>query len=98
MSMSLYTRIEDVAVRDFEFLRLLSKESLDVLVDKVFAHVRDYEGEDSKEGFIHQCIMEEVAHLLAKGLLLEGDSSPDFFWKKLNYPQPLSSILLLVLH
>jgi hypothetical protein len=54
-------------------LRLLSKESLDVLVDKVFKHVRDYEGEDSKEGFIHQCIMEEVAHLVAKGLLLEGD-------------------------
>jgi hypothetical protein len=54
-------------------LRLLSKESLDVLVDKVFAHVRDYEGEDSKEGFIYQCIMEEVAHLVAKGLLLEGD-------------------------
>jgi len=54
-------------------LRLLSKESLDVLVDKVFAHVRDYEGEDSKEGFIHQCIMEEVAHLVAKGLLLEGE-------------------------
>ena len=73
MSMSLYSRIEEVAVRDFEFLRLLSKESLDVLVDKVFAHVRDYEGEDSKEGFIHQCIMEEVAHLVAKGLLLEGD-------------------------
>jgi len=71
MSMSLYTRIEDVAVRDFEFLRLLSKESLDVLVDKVFKHVRDYEGEDSKEGFIYQCIMEEVAHLVAKGLLLE---------------------------
>ena len=72
MSMSLYTRIENVAVRDFEFLRLLSKESLDVLVDKVFAHVRDYEGEDSKEGFIYQCIMEEVAHLVAKGLLLES--------------------------
>ena len=73
MSMSLYSRIEEVAVRDFEFLRMLSKESLDVLVDKVFAHVRDYEGVDSKEGFIYQCIMEEVAHLVAKGLLLEGD-------------------------
>ena len=73
MSMSLYSRIEEVAVRDFEFLRMLPKERLDMLVDKVFAHVRDYEGEDSKEGFIYQCIMEEVAHLVAKGLLLEGD-------------------------
>ena len=71
MSMSLYTRIEDVAVRDFEFLRMLSKERLDMLVDKVYAIVRDYEGVDSKEGFIYQCIMEEVAHLVAKGLLLE---------------------------
>ena len=73
MSMSLYTRIENVAVRDFEFLRMLSKERLDMLVDKVYAIVRDYEGVDSKEGFIYQCIMEEVAHLVAKGLLLEGD-------------------------
>ena len=69
--MSLYSRIEEIAVRDFEFLRLLSKERLDMLVDKVYAIVRDYEGVDSKEGFIHQCIMEEVAHLVAKGLLLE---------------------------
>ena len=70
--MSLYSRIENVAVRDFEFLRMLSKERLDMLVDKVYAIVRDYEGIDSKEGFIYQCIMEEVAHLVAKGLLLES--------------------------
>ena len=70
--MSLYSRIEEVAVRDFEFLRMLSKESLDILVNKVFAIVRDYEGVDSKEGFIYQCITEEVTYLVAKGLLLES--------------------------
>mgnify|MGYP003125756330 CR=1 FL=1 len=69
--MSLYSRIEDVAVRDFEFLRMLSKESLDVLIDKVFYLVKSFEGENSRDEFIHQCIMEEVAHLVAKGLLLE---------------------------
>ena len=72
--MSLYSRIEEIAVRDFEDLRMLSKERLDMLVDKVYAIVRDYEGVDSKEGFIYQCIMEEVAHLVAKGLLLESSN------------------------
>ena len=42
MSMSLYSRIEEVAVRDFEFLRLLSKESLDVvgsvLIDFIYRY------------------------------------------------------------
>ena len=57
--MTLYGRVQEVAVRDFEFLRLLSEGSLDT------------EGEDSKEGYIYQCIMEEVAHLTTKGLLLE---------------------------
>ena len=90
--MSLYSRIEEVAVRDFEFLRMLSKESLDVLVDKVFKHVRDYEGEDSKEGFIHQCIMEEVAHLVAKGLLLEGDR----IWKMWKSSQKIHTIVTVM--
>ena len=69
--MTLYGRVQEVAVRDFEFLRLLSEGSLDMLVTKVTEHLKNYEGEDSKEGFIYQCIMEEVAHLTSKGLLLE---------------------------
>ena len=69
--MTLYGRVQEVAVRDFEFLRLLSESSLDMLVTKVTEHLKNYEGEDSKEGFIYQCIMEEVAHLTTKGLLLE---------------------------
>ena len=69
--MTLYGRVQEVAVRDFEFLRLLSEGSLDTLVTKVTEHVKNYEGENSKEGFIYQCIMEEVAHLTSKGLLLE---------------------------
>ena len=73
MSMSLYTRIEDIALRDFEFLRLLSKQRIDLIVDRVWTVVKGYEGVESKDGFIHQCIMEELAHLIAKGLLLEGD-------------------------
>jgi len=71
--MSLYTRIQDIALRDFEFLRILSGETLDALIDKVFNLVKNFEGEESRDQFIHQCIMEEVAHLVAKGLLLEGD-------------------------
>ena len=71
--MSLYTRIQDIALRDFEFLRILSGETLDALIDKVFSLVKSFEGEESRDEFIHQCIMEEVAHLVVKGLLLEGD-------------------------
>ena len=69
--MTLYKRVQEVAVRDFEFLRLLSEGSLDMLVTKVTNEVKNTEGEDSKEGYIYQCIMEEVAHLTSKGLLLE---------------------------
>ena len=69
--MTLYGRVQEVAVRDFEFLRLLSESGLDMLVTNVTEHVKNYEGEDSKESFIYQCIMEEVAHLTSKGLLLE---------------------------
>jgi hypothetical protein len=50
---------------------LLSEGSLDMLVTKVTNEVKNTEGEDSKEGYIYQCIMEEVAHLTSKGLLLE---------------------------
>ena len=69
--MSLYGRIEEVAVRDFEFLRMLSKDNLDRVVSKFERTVMDFEGVEAKEGFIYQCIMEEVAHLTSKGLLLE---------------------------
>ena len=69
--MTLYGRVQEVAVRDFEFLRFISDTSLDMLVTKVTEHLKNYEGEDCKEGFIYQCIMEEVAHLTTKGLLLE---------------------------
>ena len=69
--MTLYGRVQEIAVRDFEFLRLLSEGSLDMLITKVTNEVKNTEGEDSKEGFISQWIMEEVAHLTSKGLLLE---------------------------
>ena len=69
--MTLYGRVQEVAVRDFEFLRLISDTSLDMLFTKVTENLKNFEGEDSKEGFIYQCLMEEVAHLISKGLLLE---------------------------
>ena len=69
--MTLYGRVQEVAVRDFEFLRLISDTSLDMLVTKVTEYLKNFEGEDSKEGLIYQCLMEEVAHLISKGLLLE---------------------------
>ena len=47
--MSLYTRIQDIALRDFEFLRILSGETLDALIDKVFSLVKSFEGEESRD-------------------------------------------------
>jgi len=69
--MTLYARVEEVAIRDFEFLRLISKDNLHSIVSKVEKAVLDFEGLDAKEGFIHQCLMEETSHLVSKGLLLE---------------------------
>ena len=51
--MTLYGRVQEVCVRDFEFLRLISEGSLDVLVTKVTEQVRNSEGEESKEGYIY---------------------------------------------
>jgi|TARA_B100000900_G_C20445587_1_gene660877 hypothetical protein len=69
--MTLYGRVQEVCIRDFEFLRLISEGSLDVLVTKVTEQVKNSEGEESKEGYIYQCVMEEIAYLISKGLLLE---------------------------
>ena len=69
--MNLYIKVQDVALRDFEFLRLISDSSLDVLVTKVTDYIKYSEGEDCKEEFINLCITEQVAHLVSKGLLLE---------------------------
>ena len=69
--MTLYARIEEVAVRDFEMLRLISKDNLHYLVSKVEQRVLDTEGIDSKEGYIYQIMLEEVAHVFVKGLILD---------------------------
>ena len=52
--MSLYGRIEEVAVRDFELLRMLYKDNLDRVVSKYERTVMDFEGVEAKEGFIYQ--------------------------------------------
>tara|TARA_E500000318_G_scaffold5113_1_gene5250 strand:+ start:409 stop:624 length:216 start_codon:yes stop_codon:yes gene_type:complete len=69
--MTLYARVEEVAVRDFEMLRLISKDNLHYLVSKVEQRVLDTEGIDSKEGYIYQIMLEEVAHVFVKGLILD---------------------------
>ena len=69
--MTLYARIEEVAVRDFEMLRLISKDSLHHIVDKVEKRIIDIEGLDAKEGLIYQTMLEQVAHIFVKGLILD---------------------------
>jgi hypothetical protein len=69
--MTLYARVEEVAVRDFEMLRMISKDNLHYLVSKVEQRVLDTEGIDSKEGYIYQTMLEEVAHIFVKGLILD---------------------------
>lgn len=69
--MTLYARVEEVAVRDFEMLRMISKDNLHYLVSKVEQRVLDTEGIDSKEGYIYQIMLEEVAHVFVKGLILD---------------------------
>ena len=41
--MTLYGRVQEIAVRDFEFLRLISDTSLDMLVTKVTEYVKNFE-------------------------------------------------------
>ncbi len=69
--MTLYARIEEVALRDFELLRLVSADNLHYLVNKVEQRVLDTEGIDAKEGYIYQTMLEEVAHIFVKGLILD---------------------------
>ena len=69
--MTLYARVEEVAVRDFEMLRLISADNLHYLVSKVEQRGLDTEGIDSKEGYIYQIMLEEVAHVFVKGLILD---------------------------
>ena len=69
--MTLYARIEEVAVRDFEMLRLISKDSLHYIVDKVEKRIIDIEGLDAKEGLIYQTMLEEVSHIFFKGLIFD---------------------------
>tara|TARA_R100000353_G_C6434253_1_gene176773 strand:+ start:483 stop:698 length:216 start_codon:yes stop_codon:yes gene_type:complete len=69
--MTLYGRTEEVALRDFEMLRLISADNLHYLVNKVEQRVLDTEGIDAKEGYIYQTMLEEVAHIFVKGLILD---------------------------
>ena len=66
--MTLYGRTEEVALRDFEMLRLISADNLHYIVNKVEQRVLDTEGIDAKEGYIYQTMLEEVAHIFVKGL------------------------------
>ena len=69
--MTLYARTEEVALRDFEMLRLISADNLHYIVNKVEQRVLDTEGIDAKEGYIYQTMLEEVAHIFVKGLILD---------------------------
>tara|TARA_R100001443_G_scaffold117280_1_gene141064 strand:+ start:785 stop:1000 length:216 start_codon:yes stop_codon:yes gene_type:complete len=69
--MTLYGRTEEVALRDFEMLRLISADSLHYIVNKVEQRVLDTEGIDAKEGYIYQTMLEEVSHIFVKGLILD---------------------------
>lgn len=69
--MTLYGRTEEVALRDFEMLRLISADNLHYIVSKVEQRVLDTEGIDAKEGYIYQTMLEEVAHVFVKGLILD---------------------------
>ena len=61
--MTLYGRTEEVALRDFEMLRLISADNLHYIVNKVEQRVLDTEGIDAKEGYIYQTMLEEVIPL-----------------------------------
>ena len=69
--MTLYGRIDEVALRDFEILRLVSSDNIIYLVSKIEKRVLDTEGIKAKEGYIYQLLLEEVAHIFVKGLLLD---------------------------
>ena len=48
-----------------------SSDNISYLVSKIEKRVLDTEGIKAKEGYIYQLLLEEVAHIFVKGLLLD---------------------------
>tara|TARA_B100001250_G_C19812620_1_gene796496 strand:+ start:403 stop:633 length:231 start_codon:yes stop_codon:yes gene_type:complete len=66
--MSLYSKVQDSLVRDYEVVRLLTDDTLDEITKLTIEELKGYEGEESSDQFIHQVIGEIIRKLIAKGV------------------------------
>ena len=66
--MSLYSKVQDSLVRDYEVVRLLTNDTLDEITKLTIEELKGYEGEESSDQFIHQVIGEVIRKLIAKGV------------------------------
>ena len=71
--MSLYSKVQDSLVRDYEVVRLLTDDTLDKITNLTIEELKGYEGEESSDQFIHQVIGEIIRKLIAKGVEHERD-------------------------
>tara|TARA_R100001460_G_scaffold16706_1_gene36373 strand:+ start:478 stop:750 length:273 start_codon:yes stop_codon:yes gene_type:complete len=65
---SLYSRIEEVLLRDFDFIRLLSHLSHLTIIDSVEYTLHRRSTNEITELEIFEAISEELRYLLSKGL------------------------------
>ena len=66
--MSLYSKVQDSLVRDYEVVRLLTDDTLDEITKLTIEELKGYEEEESSDQFIHQVIGEIIRKLIAKGV------------------------------
>ena len=66
--MSIYKRVEEILMRDYEVVRLLTHETINIIIYSVMEELRDYEDVECTDQFIHQMIGETIRKLIAKGV------------------------------
>jgi len=66
--MSIYKKVEESLVRDYEVVRALTNETLDEITYMVNVELSKYEKYQCTNQFIHQIIGETLTRLIAKGV------------------------------
>tara|TARA_Y100001973_G_C5182426_1_gene325703 strand:- start:1342 stop:1563 length:222 start_codon:yes stop_codon:yes gene_type:complete len=71
--MSIYSTVENVLVRDYEFIRGLSDGTLDKIVVDVMEELENYDLEACTEQFIYQIAGELLAQYIFRGVNYESN-------------------------
>ena len=66
--MSIYKRVEEILMRDYEVVRLLTHETINIIIYSVMEELKGYEDVECTDQFIHQMTGETIRKLIAKGV------------------------------